>query len=154
MFFVLNYILEASGFWDWAFNYKNEKPNIFVELMSGKNTLLTYVTAIITVIILYAIIIIITAANFINKSSNNVYEHVIINPLITFIIECLMFGAASAAPVFYMARNRGDLSKNTTIEFVLATLKFSVLFYVFQYSGLWEVMFQGEKAEKFVYVEK
>lgn len=151
VFFVLNYILEASGFWGWAFNYKIEQPNIFIELMSGKNTLLTSITGIFVIIILYTVIIIISAANFINKSSTNVYEHVIINPMITFVIESLVFGAASAAPVFYMANNRGDLSKNTTIEFVLATLKFSVLFYVFQYSGLWEVMFQGEKAQKFVF---
>ena len=147
VFIGINYILEASGLWAWMFDYKETNNNIFIDVITGANKPLALVGLGILIIIIYALIIIITAANFINISIKDVYDYNI-NSYILFTFELLLFGMMSAAPVFYIANNRNDLTKNTTIEFILASLKFSIIFYIFQYSGLWEVIFEGDKISR------
>jgi len=56
----------------------------------------------------------------------------------------ILFGVISAVPVFFMASNRGVLSKNTTKEFLLIVLKFSLLHCVLQLSGFYRYLFTGD----------
>lgn len=149
LFVGLNYILEASGFWAWIFDYNTNKENIFIDIITISNKPLALVGLVVLVIILYALVIIITSANFINIGIKDVYDYDF-NPYIIFMFELLLFGMMSAAPIFYMANNRKHLNKNTTVEFILASLKFSVIFYVFQYAGLWEVIFEGQQINHLV----
>ena len=150
LFIVLNYILEASGFWAWSFNYKSEKSNIFADILSGENKILKYIAIGIVLIILYGIVIMITAGNSINMSSIDVYDHIIMNPTVTFIIECVLFSLISAVPVFYIAHNRNTIDNTTAVTFLLSTVQYMIIFYICQYAGMWEVLFQGNNLKKFI----
>lgn len=222
IFFILNIILTASGFWAWVFNYgmnesfenthvpttapthaptsihsSNMKPNIvpvtqspqiaelsscklktteleqellkvkseksvpkheqksnniFTDLMNGNtNIIATILVGLFFIIITYGIIVMISAANFVNRSiinddNTDIYEHHILGPNVTFTIEMLVFAISSSVPLFLMARNREDLNTGTFKEFLLGTIKFSILFYILQYSSFWGDLF-GEEPE-------
>ena len=93
----------------------------------------------------------ISAANFVNRSiinddNTDIYEHHILGPNVTFTIEMLVFAISSSVPLFLMARNREDLNTGTFKEFLLGTIKFSILFYILQYSSFWGDLF-GEEPE-------
>ena len=62
-------------------------------------------------------------------------------PLI-FLFEAGIFGALSAVPIFFMASNRNALSKHTTVEFGLITLKFVLLHCLLQFSGFYTHTFK------------
>jgi hypothetical protein len=207
IFFILNFILEASGFWTWVFNYGIHESfttttvptttvptttvpttqklnnsellscqsktieleqelqriktipstpikasnNIFSDLMNGNvNIFVTLLIGLVIVIIIYGVIVMISAANFVNKSIINddgtdIYENNILHNTLgsngTFLIEMLVFGIVSSVPLFLMARNREDLNSGTVKEFLLGTVKFSILFYVLQYSSFWGELF-------------
>ena len=67
-----------------------------------------------------------------------------LSPYLVFGVEMILFGVISAVPVFFMASNRGVLSSNTTKEFLLIVLKFSLLHCVLQLSGFYRYLFTGD----------
>jgi hypothetical protein len=67
-----------------------------------------------------------------------------LSPYLVFGLEMILFGVISAVPVFFMAHNRGVLSGNTTKEFLLIVVKFSLLHCLLQLSGFYRYLFTGD----------
>ena len=133
--------------------HEQTSNNIFTDLMNGHtNIIATILVGLFFIIIIYSSTVMISAANFVNRSimindKDDVYEHHILGSYGTFTIEMLVFGIVSSVPLFLMARNREDLNTGTVKEFFLSTIKFSVLFYILQYSSFWGDLFGEASTE-------
>ena len=152
VFFGLNYLLELSGFYPTVFQKeedkedkedKNDKNDIsnFDKLKKSLSTTSDIVLLIIFVVSTFSLFF---ATAFVRDMSPDYFSSNSLSPYLVFGVEMILFGVISAVPVFFMASNRGVLSKNTTKEFLLIVLKFSLLHCVLQLSGFYRYLFTGD----------
>jgi hypothetical protein len=156
--FIFNFILEISGFWYVLYEHnkeKDNKTNKIEEIVNGDaNWIYMTISGIILVFIILCTIVLFTSSVFINMSysynNTSIYEHIFINPTITFIIEGIIFSIFNSIPILLIANNRNMMNKITYMNFIFKFITFFILFYLLQYSGLFEVLFEGEREKKLV----
>jgi len=151
IFFGLNYLLELSGIYPVIFgkedsNDKDNKDNKDDEDSYShlKTSLGTTSDIVLLTIFVVSIFSLFFATAFVRDVSPNYTTSSSIPTYAVFIMEMLLFGVISAVPVFFMASNRKVLSSNTTKEFLLIVVKFSVLHCLLQLSGFYNYLFTGK----------
>jgi hypothetical protein len=158
VFFGLNYLLELSGIYPAIFGKEEDNPDKSDKSDNPdksdksddqdnyshlKTSLGTTSDIILLTIFIVSIFSLFFATAFVRNMSPN-YNSDSLPTYSLFIIEMLLFGVISAVPVFFMASNRGVLSSNTTKEFLLIVVKFSLLHCLLQLSGFYSYIFTGK----------
>lgn len=142
LFFVLNYLLELSGFYAWSFNkeeLKNESENIdFPKVVSRTSEYM------LIGIIIGSFVAMIFSSFFV-LNTNPLYVRGNISPIIIFLMEMILFGLISAVPVYLIASNRNDLSNKTNVEFIIIFIKFICLHCLLQISGFYQHAFNPKE---------
>ena len=153
IFFGLNYLLEMSGIYPVIFKKEDDKDDKddkddnydkdynFKDL---KKSLGTTSEAILLIIFIVSIFSLFFATSFVRDTSTNYTKFQSMSPYLVFGVEMILFGVISAVPIFFMASNRGVLSSNTTKEFLLIVVKFSLLHALLQLSGFYTFLFTGK----------
>ena len=158
-FFILNYLLELSGVYAATFYPKTEKELAAERQEALINGDLSYTSKLTSSVNKTSDIIIagfivgslaaLLFSAFCVKDFSPVYSkfgNITSNgTLAIFLTEMLLFGIISAVPIFFMASNRDELSKNTAKEFGLIVVKFVILHCVLQVSGFYRHMFNKNK---------
>lgn len=140
--FILNYLLELSGFYAWSFDPKVDKatdPDIDFPKTVARTSEYMLVG-----IVAGSFIAMIFASLFVFNISP-MYVHTNISPTIVFLMEMILFGVISAVPVYIIASNRNDLSTKTNVEFLALFLKFAILHCLLQISGFYNHAFNPQK---------
>lgn len=154
VFFGLNYLLELSGIYPAIFSKeednnkdkesnKDDNPDNKDNYSNLKTSLGTTSDIILLTIFIVSVFSLFFATAFVRDMSPN-YANDSLPTYALFIIEMLLFGVISAVPVFFMASNRDVLSTNTTKEFLLIVVKFSILHCLLQLSGFYTYLFTGK----------
>lgn len=155
VFFGLNYLLEMSGIYPVIFkkeenntnNNKDDNDNKddsdynFGDL---KKSLGTTSEVILLIIFVVSIFTLFFATYFVRDTSTNYSRFQDTSSLLVFGVEMILFGVISAVPIFFMASNRDVLSSDTTKEFLLIVVKFSLLHVLLQLSGFYTYLFTGK----------
>lgn len=150
VFFGLNYLLELSGIYPTIFQKedddkdkddKDKDESNFDKLKSSLGTTSDIVLLIIFIVSMFSLLF---ATAFVRDISPDYVSLQSLSPYLVFGVEMILFGVISAVPVFFMASNRGVLSGNTTKEFLLIVLKFSLLHCLLQISGFYRYLFTGD----------
>lgn len=150
VFFGLNYLLELSGIYPTIFGkddkdkeHKEDDKNEsnFDKLKKSLGTTSDIILLIIFVVSTFSLFF---ATAFVRDVSPDYISLQSLSPYLIFGVETILFGVISAVPVFFMAHNRGVLSGNTTKEFLLIVLKFSLLHCLLQLSGFYRYLFTGD----------
>lgn len=153
VFFGLNYLLEMSGIYPVLFkkeenntNNNNNKDDKDDEYNFGdlKKSLGTTSEVILLIIFIVSIFSLFFATAFVRDTSTNYNRFENTSSLLVFGVEMILFGVISAVPIFFMASNRGVLSSDTTKEFLLIVVKFSLLHVMLQLSGFYTYLFTGK----------
>ena len=105
----------------------------------GIKTLVIVVGSLVGIALLFMVV----SSGFIHDLSPE-YTIDYIPKFIIFIIEMLLYGVISAAPIFLAQYNRNEFSSKTTKDFLMQTLKCSAFFIFLQVSGLWGSMFKDQ----------
>ena len=143
VFFILNYLLELSGFYSWTFNQKEVKA-IEPESDEFPKVVARSCEYMLVGIIVGAFIAMLFSSLFVMNTSP-LYVHGNISAIIVFLMEMILFGVISAVPVYLMASNRNDLSSQTSIEFVVIFFKFAFLHCLLQISGFYKHAFNPKE---------
>ena len=145
VFFSLNYVLEVGGFY--AFTFYSEEPALspvhdseksytdkFYESLGRSSIIMVAITII-------GCLLMLLACSVLARNTDPQYKEwtSALPSAAVFVIEMFLFGAISAAPIYFMAYNRKELSKKTTKEFFIITAKFAILHCLFQLSGFYKV---------------
>ena len=164
--FIINYLLEISGFYAWSFDVttenlkddkkddkKDDNPSSAEKL--GKTVSRTSEIVMIGVMIgsLFALLF----SSFFVMNLSPDYVHLTTLPTgVLFFLEMLLFGFISAIPIFIVSYNRKKyendkenekqidppvFTKTTIIEFFVIVLKFALLHCLLQISGLYKSVF-------------
>jgi len=139
LFFVLNYLLELSGFYAWSFgddeNMYDEKDenNTFEKTVSRTSEIM------VALVMIGSLLALVFSSLFV-MDVNPTYN-VSMSPVVVFLMETILFSVISAIPVYIIASNRNDLSSKTTYEFIIIFVKFAVLHFVLQLSGFYKHVF-------------
>lgn len=150
VFFVVNYLFELSGFYEYSFpkddttvdkNVSNTCEQNYTPTEKFLRTIDISLRSVFLFGMLLIIILMIVATLFVHDGSIG-YNFSGINKWVIFFFETLLFGAISAVPIYFVASNRKDLDpKKTSIEFLLITAKFMLLHIVLQFSGFYNHFF-------------
>lgn len=146
VFFVLNYLLELSGFYEYTF--ASPKPSIkaaaeqqYTETEKFVHTLDISLRSIFLLVAVVIFIILFLAVFFV-RDTNIDYNFKGVNKWIIFFFETLLFGAISAVPIYFIAKNRKDLDPTkTSEEFLIVTAKFMLINIFLQFSGFYNHFF-------------
>lgn len=154
VFFGINYLLEMSGINPVIFKKeddnkenkdnkddKNDEDYTFKDLKTSLGTTSEVILLTIFVVSVFSLFF---ATAFVRDTSTNYSRFQDTSSLLVFGVEMLLFGVISAVPVFFMASNRGVLSSDTTKEFLLIVVKFSLLHVLLQLSGFYTYIFTGK----------
>jgi hypothetical protein len=169
IFFAVNYILELSGIYSATFYEEKEGTN--AEILAAEKKVeedekeLSYAAkfvksfnrssdTIILTIFGVSLLLIVIGTCFVRDTSNpyvrftdfikkTTYGSYSLGGIGIFLLEALLFGVMSAVPVYFIASNRGGINHETSVEFGLIILKFSIVHAVLQFSGLYSTMFAG-----------
>lgn len=152
VFFGLNYLLEMSGIYPVIFKKeddnnnkdKNDDTNEDYTFKDLKTSLGTTSEVILLTIFVVSVFSLFFATAFVRDTSPNYSRFQDTSSLLVFVVEMLLFGVISAVPIFFMASNRGVLSSDTTKEFLLIVVKFSLLHVLLQLSGFYTYIFTGK----------
>ena len=158
--FILNYLLEISGFYAWSFDdtdiIKTEKINVEEDPAEklGKTVSSTSEIIIIGMIVGSFIALVFSSLFVMNTSPD--YKHLTSLPTgLLFFIEMFLFGFISAVPIFVVSYDRKKyesdhqtdppmFTKDTVIEFFVIVSKFSLLHCLLQISGLYQSVFRKQ----------
>jgi len=155
VFFGLNYLLEMSGIYPVLFkkdenntnnntNNDTNKDDEDYNFGDLKKSLGTTSEVILLIIFVVSIFTLFFATAFVRDTSTNYSRFQDTSSLLVFGVEMILFGVISAVPIFFMASNRGVLSSDTTKEFLLIVVKFSLLHVLLQLSGFYTYLFTGK----------
>lgn len=155
VFFGLNYLLEISGIYPVIFkkeensdnknnNAKNNTKDEDYTFNDLKTSLGTTSEVILLTIFVVSVFTLFFSTAFVRDTSPNYSRFQDTSSLLVFGVEMLLFGVISAVPVFFMASNRNALSSDTTKEFLLIVVKFSLLHILLQLSGFYTYIFTGK----------
>ena len=145
VFFVINYLLELSGFYEYSFSEQQPTIKYYAEQQYTNTEKLvhTFDISLRTIFLLIALIIFIMlfiAVFFIHDTQ--IGYNIKGNKWLIFFIETLLFGVISAVPVYLIAKNRKAFNpRKTSDEFVIIVLKFMLLNVVLQLSGFYNHVF-------------
>lgn len=120
--------------------YKNVIYEIIDKLKKGNHTLKTTIIIIGLLVGLSILLMTLSTLYISDFSPEYIFDGV--PPLLIFILEMLLYGIISAAPIYLIEYNRNNFTTKTTQDFIIQSLKLSCLFIVFQISGLWGSMFK------------
>jgi len=154
VFFLLNYVLEIGGLYSATFYEETDVNKDAQNTISKDQDNISYsnkfmnsvsrTSNIVMLLIFLSSFAMMCFSAFMVKDFRPSYIKMKnINPYIIFFVEALLFGVISAVPIFFMASNRGALSKNIVKEFLLIVLKFSTLHCILQSSGFYAYIFTG-----------
>jgi len=145
LMFILNYLMELSGFYSWTFNYK-PKPQLKENETNDFPVVVSRSSEYMLVGIIAGAFFAMLFSSLFVMNTNPMYVHGnIISPIIIFLMEMILFGVISAVPVYLMASNRDDLSSQTSIEFLVIFLKFAFLHCLLQISGFYKHAFNPKE---------
>ena len=151
IFFGLNYLLELSGFYPTVFQKEDDKDDKddkedkdIRNVDKLKKSLSTTSDIVLLIIFVVSTFSLFFATAFVRDMSPDYFNFKSLSPYLVFGVEMILFGVISAVPIFFMASNRGVLSGNTTKEFLLIVLKFSLLHCLLQLSGFYRYLFTGD----------
>lgn len=168
IFFLLNFLLELSGFYAYAFGtspYPPYTPNSPAPIApsppspildnSNTSALSNFLDTLKTgsswtfLVAFVICIIVVVFSIFFIRDYDPMYKFGQDMPIvrgIIFFFEALLFGSLSAVPIYFMSSNRKDLDpKQTSIEFAIITLKFAGLHSIMQLSGFYNKTFNKEE---------
>jgi len=148
IFFILNYLLELSGFYSWTFKPSPAKTDdekkcekVVESEMSYSDKMtksLARTTEIMMIALVAGSLFALIFSTFFVMDTTPTYTRTGGMPtLVVFFIEMILFGIISAGPIFLMARDRDDLSVKTTTEFFVIFGKFIFLHCLLQISGFY-----------------
>lgn len=153
LFFIINFMLELSGFYSFVFgtgNIEIPKSNIKNDRQYFINDV-SYI-AFIALILLYLIpILSMVFSVFIIRNTNPQYNFNVqgVQKVLTFLGETLGFSILSAFPIFLISRDHGDYdTKKTTEEFFIVVAKFSLIHIILQLSGFYDNIFRNNPQSK------
>lgn len=148
IFFIINYLLELSGFYEYSFS----KPEPTIKPVCEQNytdtekmlqSLDFSLRVIFYLVIGVVILMIFIAIFFIHDSDLQYNKFKGKKRWFVFFIESLLFGAMSAVPIYFIAKNRESLDpKKTSGEFLIITFKFMLINMALQFSGFYNHFFR------------
>ena len=159
--FVMNYLLEISGFYAWSFNITDidkkdqEDTNPSSAEKLGKTVSRTSEIIIIGTVV-GSFVALIFSSFFVMNTSPDYVNLKSLSTGILFFLEMFLFGFISAIPIFIVSYNRKKyendkenekqidppiFTKTTIIEFFVIVLKFALLHCLLQISGLYKSVF-------------
>lgn len=163
--FILNYLLEISGFYAWSFDTidPDDKNKRFNDDPSSSEKLKKTVSSTSDIIVIGMIvgsfIALIFSSIFVMNTSPD-YVHLTSLPTgLLFFLEMFVFGIISAVPIFVVSYNRKKyennkqnqkkidppvFTKTTIIEFFVIVAKFALLHCLLQISGLYSKIFHKQ----------
>lgn len=155
IFFILNYLLELSGFYSWTFKKSPPKSDeekscekVVNEEMSYSDKMtksLGRTTEILMIALVAGSLFALIFSTFFVMNTTPIYTQTGGMPtLFVFLIEMILFGLISAGPIFLMSRDRDDLSVKTTAEFFVIFGKFIFLHCLLQISGFYHHAFNPQ----------
>ena len=157
VFFILNYLLELSGFYSWTFKTSPPKSDeekdcekVVSDEMSYSDKIgksLGRTTEILMIALVTGSFFALIFSTFFVMNTTPTYTRTGgMSTLLVFLIEMILFGVISAVPIFLMAKNRDDLSVKTTAEFFIIFGKFICLHCLLQISGFYNNAFNPESS--------
>jgi len=146
VFFAMNYMLELGGVYSAAFyseevdgSHPKKPEEVMTYAEKMKSSLARSSNIMVMILLVLCLFMVVFSAYFVKNYSTDYKDWASPIPVpVVFVTEMLLFGAISAAPIYFMAYNRNALSKSTTKEFLLITAKFSILHCLLQVSGFYQ----------------